>query len=145
MKPEYIIIHHSLTHDGQTVSWQAIRNYHMVNLGWRAIGYHYGIELVNDCYEIIKGRMDNEPGAHCKQARMNFKSIGICLVGNFDEDKPDAVMMHRLTQLTRSLMEIHKIPVERVHPHSMFARYKSCPGENFDFDKFIDGLRRGAI
>ena len=124
MKPEYIIIHHSLTHDGQTVSWQAIRNYHMVNLGWRAIGYHYGIELVNDCYEIIKGRMDNEPGAHCKQARMNHKSIGICLVGNFDEDKPDAVMMHRLTQLTRSCSSQFRVFASRF---SAFGPQNSGP------------------
>jgi hypothetical protein len=145
MKPEYIIIHHSATRDGRTVSWQAIREYHMQQLGWRAIGYHYGIELVNHTFEILKGRYDNETGAHCKQARMNVKSIGICLVGDFDAEEPDTVMMYKLIQLTRSLMGIYSIPIERVMPHRMFARHKSCPGKNFDFDRFADGLRHGEV
>jgi N-acetylmuramoyl-L-alanine amidase len=142
MKPEYIIIHHSLTKDSKTVSWQAIRHYHMVNLGWRAIGYHYGIELVNGHYEIIKGRMDDETGAHCKQHQMNRKSLGICMVGNYDEDIPDIVQIHKLTMLTRSLMHIHGIPVERVHPHSLHAP-KTCPGKLFPWDDFISGLENG--
>jgi hypothetical protein len=42
-------------------------------------------------------------------------------------------------------MEIYNIPVEHVMPHSMFAKYKTCPGEKFDFDRFIDGLRNGEV
>jgi N-acetylmuramoyl-L-alanine amidase len=120
----------------------AIRHYHMVNLGWRAIGYHYGVELVNGHYEILKGRMDDETGAHCRQHQMNRKSLGICMVGNYDETVPDIVQIHKLTMLTRSLMHIHNIPVERVHPHSLHAP-KTCPGKLFPWDDFISGLENG--
>lgn len=132
MKPEYIVIHHSLTEDGKTVSWQAIRDYHVNVQKWSDVGYHYGIELVNDRYEIFKGRMDTESGAHC--IGFNDKSIGICCVGNYDTYAPDSNMVKTLISLVRSLMGIYGIPASRVigHWESYGLRgktiEKTCPG-----------------
>lgn len=142
MKPKAIVIHHSLTVDGATVSWPAIRKYHINELGWKDIGYHWGIEQVGESFEILKGRMDNECGAHCKQAGMNKKSISICLVGNFDECEPPVAMMQKLKRLLRWLMELYKIPVEAIYPHNFFAKYKTCPGKAFPFNQLIADLRK---
>jgi N-acetylmuramoyl-L-alanine amidase len=139
MKPTHIIIHHSLTKDGTTVSWGAIRDYHL-SLGWNDIGYHYGIELIGNHHEILLGRFSDVPGAHCSQNGMNRKSIGICVVGNFDLEAPPEPAMVLLTGLVRRLMSIYGIPAENVEPHRKYATYKSCPGNSFPWDKFKSTL-----
>lgn len=141
MKPEAIVIHHSLTPDSAAVSWAAIRRYHIKELGWKDIGYHWGIERVGGSFEILKGRMDNERGAHCRQAGMNKKSLGICLVGNYDEREPHETMLKKLKQLCRWLMEMHRIQVDAIYPHNVFAEYKTCPGKAFPFNRLIKELR----
>jgi len=138
MKPEYIILHHSLTKDSGTVSWNAIRRYHVHRLGWDYIGYHWGVELVGDRYEILMGRLPNISGAHCRG--MNRRSWGVCLVGNFNKAPPDPTQLILALNLVRSLMEIGGIPKERVKMHRDYASYKTCPGVLFPFGEFVEAL-----
>ena len=138
MKPTNIILHHSLTKDSQTVSWNSIRYYHMEILGWRDIGYQYGIELIGNTYEILTGRMLNESGAHTRG--MNNKSVGICFVNNFDLIVPPTRQWKLGIKLVKSLMEILDIPKEKVFGHREFSSYKSCPGNLFDMDVFRQAL-----
>jgi N-acetylmuramoyl-L-alanine amidase len=140
MIPTNIILHHSATEDSGTVSWSAIRRYHTHELGWTAIGYHFGIELVNDRYEVLMGRMMNVAGAHCKQENMNNKSVGICFVGNFDLKPPEDSLLMVGKNLIRSLMEILRIPKQNIYRHTDFAKYKTCPGTKFPFNEFINAL-----
>lgn len=143
MIPQNIIIHHSSTKDSGTVSWQAIRRFHMGECAWNDIGYHWGIEAVQDqpwtppVFEILAGRMCDQDGAHTKGR--NQDSIGICCVGNFDVVTPMQEQWDTCLKLVRWLMEIYHIPVERVYGHRDFAN-KSCPGLNWDMDKFKGGL-----
>ena len=136
MKPEAIVLHHSLTKDSATVSWGAIRRFHTVDLGWRDIGYHLGIELARNHHEIFMGRMLNEKGAHCPQGGMNSRGIGLCFVGNFDNHSPPIEMWDMGIKLVRSLMDIFEINVSDIYGHRDFNSKKTCPGKMFDIDKF---------
>lgn len=144
-EPSYIIIHHSLTKDSETVSWQAIRKYHMDTLGWKDIGYHYGIEMVNTEYEILVGRMEGTQGAHCNQEGINRKSIGICCVGNYNNDLPDLALWNMLLDLCENICLRYDIPVENVKGHRDYAPYKSCPGNAFDMADFRNDLKGSLI
>jgi hypothetical protein len=131
----YIMLHHSLTKDGETVSWQAIRRYHVQDMEWKDIGYHFGLELINSDYEILVGRPIDAEGAHCWQQGMNQKALGICFVGNFDIDSvPDEQWAKGVT-LVRSLTRLLDIPISFVIGHRDYAP-KSCPGKLFDLEKF---------
>lgn len=132
----HIIIHHSLTEDSSTVSWGAIRRYHMVDLKWREIGYMHGIELVGDHYEVLLGRDEDADGAHCTQANMNKVGIGICCVGNFDLVAPPKAMWDKCLELCRNIMRRRNIPRENVKGHREYYPAKSCPGKLWDMNKF---------
>jgi hypothetical protein len=136
------MIHHSLTKDGETVSWGAIRRYHVETLKWLDIGYHFGVELVGDDYEVLVGRPLTMQGAHCYQEGMNRVAIGVCCVGNYDEGPPPEEMLRILGRsLIAPLMEIFDIPERSIVFHRDFAQ-KSCPGEKFTNDEVLKHVRQ---
>lgn len=133
MTPHKIILHHSLTTDSGTVSWNAIRKYHVETLGWKDIGYQFGIELVGNRYEVLVGRMMNEIGAHT--VGQNSNSIGICFVGNFDDTEVPVEQWALGVRLVRCLCQVFGIQSNEIHGHKEYA-VKSCPGKLFDVWRF---------
>lgn len=137
----HIMLHHSLTEDGQTVSWQAIRRWHMGEhpdspyrlSPMREIGYHFGVELVGRTHEVFAGRPLDFPGGHCKAA--NSFAIGVCVVGNFDTAPPSPQLFAKTVEYVRGLISALDIPVQNVIGHCDLDR-KSCPGKYFDLERF---------
>jgi len=136
MEPKQIIIHHSLTKDGRTVSWNAIREYHISHNHFYTIGYHYGIELINSHYEILVGRTMDKQGAHTKNH--NYESLGICFVGNFDIEDVPLEQWKLGIDLVKSLCNILNIKI--VKGHNEYTGYKTCPGKRFDMNQFRNDL-----
>jgi len=150
MIPQNVIIHHSLTKDGLVADWEAIRKYHKEVNGWSDIGYHYGIERVGGGLSLQIGRPESQPGAHTKEMHMNLKSIGICVVGNFDLAPPGLEIMRFLAEICSRKIAEYGIPVNAVLGHREVGlmagfdwkkgQYKSCPGKHFQMD-----LRREMV
>ncbi len=125
-----IILHCSATREGQDVSVEAIRKWHL-NRGWSDIGYHYVIYLDGSIHE---GRPVNRSGAHTKG--YNSKSIGVCYIGGVEKDgktPKDTRTPEQdtaLTNLITALLEMY--PTATLHGHNEFAN-KACP--SFDVQK----------
>lgn len=141
---DYIVIHHSLTKDYRTVSWQAIRRYHMDEYGWSDIGYHFGVERVNNHIEALIGRPIWKIGAHVKGH--NHNTLGVCVVGNWDKDKPpQSILRYSIQRVVIPLLLTKADPmkyVDYVVGHNFFNSAKSCPGKFFDMDEYRDLTRK---
>ena len=110
-----IIIHHSGNHN----TYEKIYDLHVNRYKWNDIGYHF---LIENCGRIIIGRDINKEGAHC--FGQNKDSIGICLLGNFDIEKPSKKQILALKKLCNEL-NINEIKLHRDYSK------KTCPGKNF--------------
>jgi N-acetyl-anhydromuramyl-L-alanine amidase AmpD len=110
--------------------------------GWRDIGYHWVLEKVNNKWAWRAGRKETEDGAHCKEQGMNFKSVGICVVGNFDKDTPTDEIYELVAAKCKDIMSRWPaIKAENIKPHREYATYKSCPGKNFNMTALINKVK----
>lgn len=131
-----IIIHHSLTRDSGTVSWDAIRRYHTDTMGWRDIGYHAGIEIADNDYELFVGRPLDMHGSHTRG--LNLDTLGFCFVGNYDHVAPSIEMMRvAALRVLRPWMKLFGIPSAMVEPHRNYAD-KTCPGTMFSVGRLVE-------
>lgn len=140
--PTYIMVHHSLTEDGSTVSWPAIEKYHIETNKWKDIGYHAGVELITDNpdlskykYQALIGRSIEQNAAACPQGNMNEVALHVCCVGNYDFIPPSDEMLYILvTRVIRPWSLEFNIPPERWVGHRDYNKNKTCPGTKFDLD-----------
>jgi hypothetical protein len=131
----HIMLHHSLTQDGRTVGWGAIRRHHVETLGWGVIGYHYGVELVGDHYEVLMGRSELDPAVACPEEEMNARALHVCCIGNFDDSPPSSAMLETLVGLViLPAMVEYGLPPERIIGHRDVDPTKTCPGTSFNLD-----------
>ena len=170
-----IVWHHSASPDGVTRDWDAIVKYHTsyrvdfnivskeefdrrlkarngttFQTPWRDVGYHGGIEWVNDQVIFQWGRPLDMIGAHAgvKDAsnRFNVEYLGLCAIGNFDLKPPKIEIWDFALRLTRSFAKAFQIPKTHIIGHrEVFdrlgvPRQKTCPGKYWDMDLFRSEL-----
>lgn len=138
--PTHIIIHHTWSVDNKLkYDWDTIRRYHK-SLGWDGIGYHYGIEEAEGKIIVQRGRPEYIVGAHCKNNKMNFTSLGIAVIGNFDWEEPNQYIISRLAGLCCVLKSKHET-IKHIEPHNKYAPYKTCPGKLFNMSMLLDSIK----
>jgi len=143
MTPQKISIHHSDSNDGPDLQWGGIRKWHMGippngprDGPYRDIGYHAGIELIKDHYEILIGRPWNQNGAHTLDH--NWQALGLCLVGDFTLVQPPDAQLRLAAKFVRFWMELYGIPITQVYRHKdLNPGLTECPGQAFPWDAFI--------
>ena len=130
-----VIIHCSATREGQDVSVDTIRDWHLAK-GWNDIGYHFYIDLDGT---IHKGRDIDKIGAHCKGRNRN--SIGVCYCGGVEADGKTPKDT-RTQEQKESLLHVLKTlkamyPESIIYSHNEFAA-KACP--SFDATKEYENI-----
>jgi N-acetyl-anhydromuramyl-L-alanine amidase AmpD len=140
-KPKNIIVHHSITPRdyNKDLTEQSFNNTHKAKdfpasyfdgKAWY-IGYHY---VIFGDGEVRQYRTETTVGAHCKEESMNYLSIGICLVGNFDKETPSEAQKAAAAKLIEDIQKRYDIADSKVVGHRRYATYKSCPGKNIPDD-----------
>ena len=122
-----IILHCSATREGQNISTETIRGWHVNERGWSDIGYHFVVLLDGT---VDKARPVKRQGAHVRGK--NKGSIGICYIGGCDadmnpKDTRNEAQKKSLEELITYLMESYDDAT--LHGHNEFSS-KACPSFN---------------
>ena len=139
---KYIVIHHSASDSGNATS---IGKYHKETRGWvNGLGYDFLIGNGNGSRDgqIEVGNRWNKQidGAHAGNPEYNNYGIGICLVGNFDNDYPTNQQISSLLYLINYLQKRCNIHKDNVIMHRTF-RETVCPGKHFPYNKLLARLK----
>lgn len=122
-----IILHCSATREGQNISTETIRGWHVNERGWSDIGYHFVVLLDGT---VDKARPVKRQGAHVRGK--NKGSIGVCYIGGCDanmnpKDTRNEAQKKSLEELISYLMESYDDAT--LHGHNEFSS-KACPSFN---------------
>jgi N-acetyl-anhydromuramyl-L-alanine amidase AmpD len=141
-KWDYIIIHHSATDVGNALDFDYVHTMKQ----WKGLGYHFVIDngtagKKDGHIEVAPRWIHQEDGAHCKADGMNYKGIGICLVGNFSVERVTSAQIESLLYLANVLKDYYNIPNSHILGHGQVKdAITECPGKYFPWDEFRSRL-----
>lgn len=132
-----VIWHHSayLSNEpqfGKINEWHKERGFPISSLGY-FVGYHYVIEKNG---AVLKAREENEIGAHDQGE--NVDSIGICLAGDFNTEKPTQAQADAFRILWLQILHRNNIPILAIEPHRRDDT-TDCPGKLLTDDWVLTG------
>jgi hypothetical protein len=126
----WIVLHHSATPSGSAAVFDRMHR----DKGWDELGYHFvignGTNSGNGQVEVGPRWPKQKWGAHAKTPNNQFNDfgIGICLVGNFDVERPTPEQLRSLTRLIAYLERTYRISTKNVLGHGDTGKPTDCPG-----------------
>lgn len=139
-KWKYVVIHHSASLSGNAAQFDKMHR----KRGWnRGLGYHFVIGNGNGSgngeVEIGPRWKKQIDGAHAGVKEYNKYGIGICLVGNFEDQVPSERQLATLSGLINYFQEKYNIPSENVILHR-HVKQTACPGRQFPYFDVLSKL-----
>jgi N-acetyl-anhydromuramyl-L-alanine amidase AmpD len=143
---KYIVLHHSAQPEGD---YAQIDREHRSRLGSAGCGYHFvignGTSSPDGQIEVAQRWSDQRGGAHCRDAKspaVNDYGIGICLVGDLDQEGPTPKQIEAAQALVAYLQTRYNIPAPNVDVHARLAHNPTaCPGKHFPADSILGAGR----
>ncbi len=143
----WIVVHHSATTTGGAAAFDKMHR----AKGWDELGYDFvignGTDTGNGQIEVGSRWVKQKIGAHAKTSdnRFNEYGIGICLVGNFDAERPTPEQIRSLDKLVAYLMVTYHITPDNILRHKD-TKATDCPGRylNIELVKRQAALLAGA-
>jgi len=142
---QWIVIHHSATTTGGAVAFDKMHR----AKGWDELGYHFvignGTDTRDGQVEVGSRWPRQKWGAHAKTPdnKYNDYGIGICLVGNFDIDRPTAAQVASLSKLVAFLEKTYRITDTNIVGHGQ-TKATDCPGKFMNVAQ-IKSMARQAL
>jgi hypothetical protein len=124
---EHIVIHHSAI--PPTVGAQRIAEYHVNNLDWPGIGYHF---VVDDRGTIFRTNTLETISYHA--GHINGSGVGICFLGNFTDAVPTSAQLESGGKLVAWLVQELKLTNDEIQGHKEFMNTQ-CPGRQWLEDR----------
>jgi hypothetical protein len=132
----YIVLHHSASAAG---NYDEIDREHRKLLGYDGCGYHFVIGNGNGSgdgqIEVAQRWNSQKQGVHCRNARshdVDEYGIGICLVGDLDQQPPTPRQIAATRALVAYLSRRYRVDTSRVTTHAHLAATPTvCPGKFF--------------
>ena len=151
-----IIVHHTASTKTLDNPKQAIRDiylWHALGRGWGDIGYNYILDPEGNIYE---GRFGGEGVVGAHAGKSNTGSIGIAVLGNYEDDEVPEKVLISLAHLVSEKTKIHNIDptgksVFRGELNANILGHRdvmstSCPGKNlYSKIPLLGQLARSAI
>lgn len=141
---KYIIVHHSATPQGSAVGIDRYHRdeRHMVN----GLAYHFVIgngKGMKDGEIHLGNRWVKQlQGGHMASWALNNKCVGVCLIGNFETQRPTKKQLDSLEAICRYLMNRNRLSYDKVRSHgNVNSKPTACPGKNMNVASFRNRLK----